>query len=55
MIFVDEMGRVYQNWDDFKSNNAYGRSIIVAPKLGIYSPDENGKVRFFVDIITFKS
>lgn len=44
MIFVDEMSRVYQNWKDFQSNNEYGEGIIVAPKLGIYSTDDNEKV-----------
>ena len=36
MIFVDESGRVYQNWEKFKENNKYPKAAIVAPKKGWY-------------------
>lgn len=44
MIFVDEMARVYQNWSDFQLNNQYDKCVIVAPHMGIYNTDDEGKV-----------
>lgn len=44
MIFVDEMARVYQSWDDFKLNNQYEKCVIVAPHMGIYNTDDEDKV-----------
>lgn len=42
-IFVDEFGRIYQNWDDFWKNTKYDNGIMIAPKQGIYngSPSTN--------------
>lgn len=37
MIFVDEHARVYQNWEEFKSNNDYPPGYLVAPILGVYN------------------
>lgn len=37
MIFVDEYGRVYQNWEEFKTNNEYPTGYIVAPTNGVYN------------------
>lgn len=53
-IFVDEYGRVYQNWDDFMNNNKYDDGLIVAPKCGIYncSPSDD---RVLLDIASRKS
>lgn len=36
-IFVDENGRVYANWDDFRTNNKYDDGLVIAPKKGIYN------------------
>lgn len=36
-IFVDEFGRVYQNWQDFLKNCRYADGLMVAPKSGIYN------------------
>ncbi|XP_055318425.1 uncharacterized protein LOC129576777 [Sitodiplosis mosellana] len=36
-IFVDEHGRVYGNWDDFRNNNKYDDGLVIAPKMGIYN------------------
>ncbi|XP_032590702.1 uncharacterized protein LOC6558864 isoform X2 [Drosophila grimshawi] len=37
MIFVDENGRVYQNWDAYLANNQLPAGIMVAPARGIYT------------------
>lgn len=44
MVFIDETGRVYTNWQHFMSENTYDPSIIVAPKNGIFNTDDKGKV-----------
>lgn len=36
-IFVDEFGRVYQNWADFLNNCKYADGLMIAPKMGIYN------------------
>ncbi|XP_037033094.1 uncharacterized protein LOC119072064 [Bradysia coprophila] len=49
-IFIDELGRVYMNWADFRSDNIYDDGLVVAPINGIYnvSPSDNKvKVEFF--------
>lgn len=43
-IFVDPLGRVYQNWVDFIQNNKLPSGIIIAPKRGVYKFDENDLV-----------
>lgn len=40
-IFVDELGRVYANWDDFRKNNKLDDCLVVAPKMGIYNADQS--------------
>lgn len=36
-IFVDEFGRVYANWQDFREKNKYEDSLVIAPKNGVYN------------------
>lgn len=36
-LFVDEFGRVYQNWMDFWKNHQYADGLMIAPKRGIYN------------------
>lgn len=36
-IFVDEFGRVYANWQDFREKNKYEDGLVIAPKNGIYN------------------
>lgn len=44
MIFVDENARVYNNWNDYVKTNALPKSIIIAPKRGIYNGDYSNRV-----------
>lgn len=44
MIFVDDNGRVYQNWADYKSNNTLPKGILVAPRNGFYNFDEKDRI-----------
>lgn len=44
MVFIDETGRVYANWEHFMTENTYDPSIIVAPTKGIFNTDDQGKV-----------
>lgn len=44
MIYVDENGRVYQNWSSFLCENELPEGILVAPCNGIYKLGPNGKV-----------
>lgn len=37
MIFVDEMARVYNSWDDYVNGNTVSRQILIAPNRGVYS------------------
>ncbi|XP_064541431.1 uncharacterized protein pst isoform X2 [Drosophila montana] len=37
MIFVDEKGRVYQNWKAYVANNELPAGIMVAPARGVYN------------------
>ncbi|ALC43551.1 CG7730 [Drosophila busckii] len=37
MIFVDEVGRVYQNWKAYVENNELPAGIMVAPRRGVYT------------------
>lgn len=45
MVFVDEFGFVYQNWEDFKLNTLYPDTIIVAPALGVFTRSCRGIVQ----------
>lgn len=45
MIFVDECGRVYQNWADYKRKNILPEGVLIAPRNGIYNIDSDGNVR----------
>lgn len=44
MIFIDETGRVYRNWEHFINENTYDPCVIVAPAKGIFNTDVDGKV-----------
>lgn len=44
MIYVDEHGRVYQNWSSFLSENVLPEGIMVTPCKGNYQLDSNGRV-----------
>lgn len=39
------MGRVYQNWNHFITENVYEPSVIVAPARGVFNTDASGKVK----------
>lgn len=46
MIFVDEFGWVYQNWNYFKTQTLYPDTMIVAPEVGVFRRnEESGDVR----------
>lgn len=49
-LFVDEFGRVYANWQDFREKNKYEDGLVIAPKNGIYngSADDNVLLDIFV-------
>lgn len=36
-LFVDEFGRVYANWQDFREKNKYEDGLVIAPRNGIYN------------------
>lgn len=36
-VFVDEFGRVYANWQDFREKNKYEDSLVITPRFGIYN------------------
>ncbi|XP_062129834.1 uncharacterized protein LOC133841409 [Drosophila sulfurigaster albostrigata] len=44
MIYVDENGRVYQNWESYLDNNELPEGIMVAPRRGVYNLTSNGSV-----------
>lgn len=48
-IFIDEYGRVYRNWTEFRTNNVYDDGLVVAPMNGVYnaSPENAVKLEFF--------
>lgn len=37
MMFIDEHGRVYNNWNHYVRNNALPKGIMIAPSQGVYS------------------
>uniref|UniRef100_A0ABK9MKE9 DUF4781 domain-containing protein n=1 Tax=Glossina morsitans morsitans TaxID=37546 RepID=A0ABK9MKE9_GLOMM len=43
MIYVDEIGRVYQNWESYINENVLPPGLMVAPNRGVYN-FENGQV-----------
>lgn len=50
IYFLDQIGRVYCTWRDFKDNNKLPGALICFPKNGIYKADKNGLV-----LITFET
>ncbi|XP_004525226.1 uncharacterized protein LOC101448794 isoform X2 [Ceratitis capitata] len=48
MIFVDEFGRVYRNWKTYISDNDLPEGLMVAPRNGVYTIDDDGKVQLEV-------
>lgn len=51
MIFIDEAGRVYANWQKFVHNNGLPKGTMIAPKQGIYTfsaDDENETVQLMI-------
>ncbi|XP_034239570.1 uncharacterized protein LOC117644328 [Thrips palmi] len=47
--FVDLLGRRYNDWKDFVSNNKLPPSQCYCPLDGIYTSDEKGEVKIFLD------
>lgn len=43
-VFVDEFGRVYKSWNNFRTENKYGNCLIVGPKGGFYDISTNNQV-----------
>lgn len=39
-IFIDELGRVYEHWDDFMENNKFDDCIMLTPTNGVYAGDK---------------
>lgn len=52
-IFVDEFGRAYVNWKDFREKNKYEDGLVIAPRTGIYNGSTNDQV--LLDIFVRKS
>ncbi|XP_017871909.1 PREDICTED: uncharacterized protein LOC108619691 [Drosophila arizonae] len=51
MIFIDETGRVYANWEKYIRNNALPKGTMIAPERGIYtfnSDDDYETVKLMV-------
>lgn len=44
MIYVDETGRVYQNWKSFIEENILPAGTMVAPRKGVYNFNRNNEV-----------
>lgn len=44
MIYVDEAGRVYQNWESYIEENILPPGSMVVPRRGIYTLDNEGSV-----------
>ncbi|XP_073843550.1 uncharacterized protein isoform X2 [Musca autumnalis] len=44
MVYVDETGRVYQDWKSFVEDNVLPGGTMVSPRLGVYNFDRNGNV-----------
>ncbi|XP_034483888.1 uncharacterized protein LOC117789014 [Drosophila innubila] len=44
MIYVDENGRVYQNWDSYVTENELPEGIMVTPRRGVYNLTARGDV-----------
>lgn len=53
MIFVDETGRVYKNWNDYVQNNVLPKGTMVAPSNGVYtfSADDEQVNLFYTDVL----
>lgn len=50
MIFIDELGRVYQNWKTYLLNNELPSGFLVAPRNGIYTNDYMERAQLEVHI-----
>lgn len=44
MVFVDEAARVYATWQEYICFNTLPKSILIAPRKGIYNADADGNV-----------
>ncbi|XP_073843162.1 uncharacterized protein isoform X1 [Musca autumnalis] len=44
MVYVDETGRVYQDWKSFVEDNVLPGGTMVSPRRGVYNFDRNGDV-----------
>ena len=44
MVYIDETGRVYQNWKSFVEENVLPAGTMVAPRNGIYNFDASNRV-----------
>uniref|UniRef100_A0A1I8Q4C6 DUF4781 domain-containing protein n=1 Tax=Stomoxys calcitrans TaxID=35570 RepID=A0A1I8Q4C6_STOCA len=44
MVYVDEVGRVYQNWKSFVDSNVLPAGTMVSPRRGVYNFDQSNKV-----------
>ncbi|XP_055318524.1 uncharacterized protein LOC129576824 [Sitodiplosis mosellana] len=52
-IFVDEFGRAYVNWKDFREKNKYEDGLVIAPRTGIYNGSSKDQV--LLDIFVRRS
>lgn len=44
MVYVDECGRVYENWKSYITENVLPAGTMITPRRGIYNFDKNGDV-----------
>ncbi|XP_061389501.1 uncharacterized protein LOC133324674 [Musca vetustissima] len=44
MVYVDETGRVYQNWQSFVDDNVLPAGTMISPRRGVYNFYTNGNV-----------
>ncbi|XP_055911333.1 uncharacterized protein LOC129945548 isoform X2 [Eupeodes corollae] len=52
MIFIDEMGNVYQNWNHFIKTNCLPEGVALAPSQGVYqfeNDNDNSTARLVLD------
>lgn len=43
-VFVDEFGRVYENWEIFYAKNKFEDSLVISPANGVYNGNTNDEV-----------
>ncbi|XP_031622411.1 uncharacterized protein LOC116340207 [Contarinia nasturtii] len=53
-IFIDEFGRAYVNWKDFREKNKYEDGLVIAPRTGIYNGSSSND-QVLLDIFVRKS